>query len=264
MKVSVYKPDQHTDDRGNFCLWYGDSGVGKTATPLQTMEDPITWIIAERGQVDLTIKAIQRPDIRLVTAHYEGWDDLLEYIYDIDNFTSKKIKSVHFDSLTHIMGIHLADEILEENYGAMARDKDGNTKDIEKALTMRVKMSQEGFGTMSKQMVRLMLGFEQLTIAGIDVHLTARTQDSPKWNRELACAPALAGREFGKDMKGFFDFIGLVERRQDDEGNIIYPPYVSCEDNGSYLSKWTGVRPAGGIIRVPFNVKKMLDYAHGR
>ena len=52
MKVSVYKPDQHTDDRGNFCLWYGDSGVGKTATPLQTMEDPINWIIAERGQVD--------------------------------------------------------------------------------------------------------------------------------------------------------------------------------------------------------------------
>jgi len=257
MKVSVYKPDQHTDDRGNFCLWYGDSGVGKTATPLQTMEDPVMWIIAERGQVDLTIKAIQRPDIRLMTAHYEGWDDLLAFIYNVDNF--KKIKSVHFDSLTHIMGIHLADEILEENYESMAKDKD-----VDKALTMRVKMSQEGFGTMSKQMVRLMLGFEQLTIAGIDVHLTARTQENPKWNRELACAPALAGREFGKDMKGFFDFIGLVETRVDESGQVVYPPYVSCDDNGSYLSKWTGLKPPGGVIKLPFNVKKMLDYAHGR
>lgn len=255
MKVEIYKPNQSTSDRGNFCLWYGKSGVGKSSTVLQTAIDPILWIIAERGQVDLTIKAINRPDIKLKVAYYEGWDDLLEFIYNKDNFA--KIKTIIFDGLTHVMNIHLADEILDENYEAMDKKK------IEKDLTVRVKMSQEGYGAMSKQMSRLMKGFEQLTIAGIDVHCTARDDQQPKWDRALSCAPALAGKEFPRDMKGFFDFIGLLESRVDENGEIIYPPVVSCDDMGSYLSKWTGVKPPGGVIRKPFDVKRLLDVAHG-
>lgn len=255
MKVEVYKPDQASDkDAGNFCGWYGPSGVGKTSTILQTAPDPILWIIAERGQVDLTIKAINRPGLKLKVAYYEGWDDLLEFVYTHSNFS--KIKSVLFDSMTHVMNIHLADEILSENYEAMDHSK------IDKDLTMRVKMSQEGYGTLSKQMSRLMKGFEALTKIGIDVHLTFRDQDNPKWNRELACAPNLAGKEFGKDMKGFFDFMGLLESNIIDR-EVVYPPLVSCDSDGSFLAKWTGIKPPGGVIRKPFNVQKILDVAHG-
>jgi hypothetical protein len=258
MKVEVWKPPQADvvrPDRGNFCLWYGKSGVGKSATTIATAEDPILWIIAERGQVDLTIAAVNRMGIKLKTAYYEGWDDLLAFVYDLSNFN--KIKSVLFDGITHVMNIKLSDEILDENYAAMDHDK------IEKDLTMRVKMSQEGYGTLSKQMNRLMNGFERLTIAGIDVHCTARDQDNPKWNRELSCGPALAGKEFGRDFKGYFDFIGLVESNVVD-GEVVYPPLVSCDDNGGYLSKWTGIKPNGGVIRKPFNIKRILDTAHGR
>lgn len=255
MKIEVYKPGAE-QSRGNFMLFYGKSGVGKSATILQTAEDPIFHILAERGQEDLTIKAINRPNLKLKIGYYEGWDDLLDIIYDLKNFN--KVKTLLFDGLTHVMNIHLSDEVLEENFDA--RDQ---SKSSEKDLTMRVKMSVEAYGVLSKQMSRLMKGFEQLTIAGIDVICTARDQENPKWNRELACAPALAGKEFPRDMKGFFDFIGMVESRFDDNGEIVYPPVVSCDDNGSYLSKWTGVKPAGGVIRKPFNVKKMLEIAHG-
>jgi hypothetical protein len=96
------------------------------------------------------------------------------------------------------------------------------------------------------------------------VHWTARDQDNPKWNLELSCGPALAGKEFPRDMKGFFDFIGMVESRVDDSGHIVYPPVVSCDDNGAYLSKWTGIKPEGGVIRKPFNIQKMFAVAHGR
>jgi hypothetical protein len=256
MKVEIYKPDMASDRRGNFCLWYGKSGVGKSATILQTAVDPIYWIIAERGQIDLTVKSINRPNIKLATAYYEGWDDLLETIYNTKNFD--KIKTVLFDGLTHVMNIHLADEIMDEDFAAMDQKKKG-----EKDLTFRVKMSQEGYGTMSKQMSRLMKGFEGLTKAGIDVHCTARDDSQPKWNRELACAPALAGKEFPRDMKGFFDFIGLVESQFNEKNEIVYPPVISCDDNGSYLSKWTGIKPEGGVIRKPFNVQKLLNVAHG-
>jgi len=64
-------------------------------------------------------------------------------------------------------------------------------------------------------------------------------------------------------MKGFFDFIGMLESRYDEHGSVIYPPLVSCDDNGAYLSKWTGIKPPGGVIRKPFNVAKMLEVAHG-
>jgi len=260
MKVKIYKPEdsQTVDKTGNFCLWYGKSGVGKSATVLQTAPDPIMHILAERAQEDLTIKAINRPDIKLMTAYYEGFEDLLEFIWNLDNF--KKIKSLLLDSLTHIMNIHLRDEILEENFEARETN---NKKTSEKDLTTRVKGTQESFGAMSGNMFRLMKGLERLTVNGIDVHCTAREQDQPKWDRSLSCAPALAGKEFPRDMKGYFDFIGLVESRFDEKGVIIYPPVVSCDDDGSFVSKWTGVKPEGGVIRKPFNVQKILNVAHG-
>jgi len=256
MRIEVYKPESATEQSGNFCLWYGKSGVGKSATILQTAIDPIFWLVAERGQIDLTIKAIQRPDIKLKVGYYEGWDDLLATIYKVENFN--KIKSLIFDGLTHVMNIHLADEIMDEDFAALDAKKKG-----EKDLTFRVKMSQEGYGAMSKQMGRLMKGFENLTKAGIDVHCTARDDNQPKWNRELTCAPALAGKEFPRDMKGFFDFIGMIESRTNEEGEIVYPPVVSCDDTGGYLSKWTGIKPPGGVIRKVFDVQKLLNVAHG-
>lgn len=259
MEMYNYEPGKIPDNRGNMMLFYGKSKVGKSSTIIQTAEDPIFWIIAERGQVDLTIQAIKRPGLRLRVGYYDGWDDLLATVYNLKLFD--RIKTVLFDGLTHVMNIHLSDEIMAENYEAMDKNK------IEKDLTARVKMSQEGFGTLSKQMGRLMKGFEGLTKAGIDVICTARDQENPKWDRSLACAPALAGKEFPRDFKGFWDFIGLVETRMEEvDGKkiVVYPPYVSCDDDGSYLSGWTGIKPPGGVIRKPFNVKKMMDVSHGR
>jgi hypothetical protein len=108
-----------------------------------------------------------------------------------------------------------------------------------------------------------MKGFEKLTVAGIDVICTARDSSMPKWDRSLACAPALAGKEFPRDIKGFFDFVGLIESQFDEDGKVIYPPLASFDDDGSYLSGWTGVKPKSGVIGIKFNVKKILDVAHG-
>jgi hypothetical protein len=258
MKTEIYKPGQDLSvatKRGNFILIYGKSKVGKTATCLATAEDPILWILMERGQVELTLKAINRPDLRLKVAYYEGWDDLLDFIYDLSNFN--QIKTTFFDGLTHTMNIHLSDELMAESFEARDINK------IEKELASRAKMTPENYGVLSKQMVRLMKGFEQLTVNGIDVICTARDSETPKWDRSLSCAPALAGKEFPRDIKGFFDFIGLIQSRYDEDGKVIYPPLASFDDDGSYLSGWTGIKPKSGVIGIKFNVKKILDVAHG-
>lgn len=258
MKFEIYKPGQDLSTattRGNFILIYGKAKVGKSATCIATAEDPIFWIVAERGQIDLTLKAINREGLRLKVGYYEGWDDLIEVVYDLDNF--KGFKTVVFDGLTHVMNIHLSDELIEESFDA--RD----TSKIEKELASRGKMTTENYGVLSKQMVRLMKGFERLTIAGIDVICTARDSSTPKWDRSLACAPALAGKEFPRDIKGFFDFVGLIESQFDEDGKVIYPPLASFDDDGSFLSGWTGIKPKSGVIGIKFNVKKILDVAHG-
>jgi hypothetical protein len=256
MKIEKYVIG--SDNAGNLSCWYGKSGVGKTATLLQTCIDPIGYLMFEGRGLDSTLKAINRPNLRLKVFKYEGWDDLLEIMFDTSNFSG--LKSIIGDSMTHLMNILLPDEILQENFDA--RDKKG--KETEKDLTTRVKGTPEMYGALSRQMSRLMNASQQLCLSGCDVHWTARDQDNPKWNLELSCGPALSGKEFPRDMKGFFDFIGMVESRVDENRQIIYPPVVSCDDNGAYLSKWTGIKPPGGVIRKPFDIQKMFAIAHGR
>ena len=94
-------------------------------------------------------------------------------------------------------------------------------------------------------------------LTGKVVIVTALLSESPKWDRELAAGPALKGREFPINMPGFFDMIGLVEPRTDDEGNIIYPPRVRFQSpDGSFVAKFTG---SGKQTQGPLNITKILN-----
>lgn len=260
MKIEVYKPPVEGEKgKGNNILIYGKSGVGKTCTVLQTAEDPIFYLMAEGRSIDSTLTVVNRPNLRIKIGYYSDWNDLLDTMYNPSNFS--KCKTIFGDSMTHLMNIHLPDEILAENFEARDKKKEEETL---KDLTTRVKGTVEMYGVLSRQMSRLMKACQELCILGHDVIWSARDQDNPRWNLELSCAPALAGKEFPRDMKGFFDFIGMLESQYDKEGKVIYPPVVSCDDNGSYLSKWTGIKPSGGVIRRPFNVRKLLAAAHGK
>jgi hypothetical protein len=254
MKLQSYKDVKST--QGNLSLWFGASGVGKTATLLQTCEDPIVYLSAEDRSIETTLAAINRPNIKLKIGRYVDFNDYIAGLADIDQF--KGAKSIINDSLTHLMNIHIQDELLEESYDALDKKKG-----IEKELIMRSKMSLESYGAMAVMMKRVMHLLQNLTQYGFDVHCTARVESTPKWDRSLAAAPALAGKEFARDFVGFFDFIGLISDNVDTSGLIKYPPLVSCQTDGSYLAKWTGVIPEGGVIRKPFNVQKLLDVAHG-
>jgi hypothetical protein len=73
----------------------------------------------------------------------------------------------------------------------------------------------------------------------------------------LAAAPALKGREYPVNMPGFFDLIGLVEPRVDDEGNVLYPPRVRFQSpDDSFVAKWTGV---GSRTQGPLDISKILN-----
>ena len=254
--MQLYLPKDILATAGDMMLIYGDSGVGKSVSIMQTAPDPIIYIMAEGRDVTKMLAAANRPDVKIKFGLYTTFDDLMETIVN-ENFFSGA-RSVVLDSLTHIMGINLSDEILDESFEAMDKSKQD-----EKSLTLRVKMSREGYGTLAGQMLRLTNGFTKLSLKGTTVITIARSESAPKFNRALAAAPALKGKEYLKYFAGFFDFIGYCEPRVV-EGAMIYPPYVSFQDDGSFMSKWTGLMPAGGVYKKPLNITKILEVAHGK
>lgn len=262
------------EKQGNLMLVYALAGGHKTCTCLQSAADPIVYLTAEGRKVETSIKPINRPDLKMVVGIYEGFDDLIETCRTKGKFGSAK--TIIVDSLTHLMIVHLSLEILQENWSSKTEQE---KSEIEKTLTMQVKMSEEAYGTLAGNMNRLMRALQSLTLQGYDVVCTARTEDRPKWNRSLSCAPALMGKAFSKSMDGFFDLIGYLEPWEAPtlaEGETIpvigssikdtwdyYAPYASWNPNDDFLAKWTGCMPPQGIVHRKFHVNQMFREANG-
>lgn len=273
MQLLNYKTVE--ENQGNFLLVWGPPKVGKTCTILQTCDDPVVYLTAEKRKVKTTFKAINRPKLRLKIGVYESFKDLNDTVQDLKRFEGAK--TIVLDSLTHLMAAQLAYEILDQDYAAKS---DEERDAIIKELTMSVKLSKESFGTLADQMLRLMNGLQNLTMAGYDIVVTARDSERPKYNKTVAYGPALAGQKFGNIMPGYFDFIAMLESPDhvDKDGNEIPPPpydasmetlwryhapLASFDRSDSYLAGWTGPYPPKGIVRRRLHVKKVFEEANG-
>jgi hypothetical protein len=160
------------------------------------------------------------------------------------------------DSFSHLMSIGLSSEIEDQAFEARS-EKERQMK----SLTSRTKLSQEGFGTLSSWMLRLTAALGRLSQGGKVVVVTALLDERPKWDRDMSCAPAFKGREYPTHCVGFFDLVGLVQQRTDDEGSVIFPPRVRFQSpDDSFVAKWTGV---GSRTQGPLDISKILNITTG-
>ena len=246
--MKIIKKDK-LPDQGKLILIYSDTGVGKTTSALQSAPDPILYIATEPRNPKVSIDAAKRPDLDLDLVFYDSWQDTMDFLADDKN--TKRHNTIIADSFTYLMNVSLSSEIENEAF-----DSRSDAEKKIKPLVNRAKMSPEGYGGLSSQMFRMMKILGQLSTKGKVVIITALMQETPKWNRELAAAPAFKGREFPNNMPGFFDLIGFVQTRHDENGEIVYPPWVSFESpDGSFMAKYTGTgkRRAG-----PLDFSKIL------
>jgi hypothetical protein len=197
-----------------------------------------------------SLDAAGRPDLDIDVAVYEDWAGLMEFITTAGNF--ERHRTVVVDSYSHVMTVGLSSQIEDQAFEARS-EKEREVK----PLVSQTKMSQEGYGGLASHMFRLTAALGRLSQAGKVVIVTALLSENPKWNRELAAAPALKGREFPVNMPGFFDLIGLVEPRVDGDGKIIYPPRVRFQSpDDSFVAKFTG---AGTKTQGPLDINKILS-----
>lgn len=235
---------------GRFTFIYGATGVGKTTSILGTAPDPIMYIQTEARSLRPSLDAAGRPDLDIDVAVYEDWNGLMQFVANPKNF--ERHKTIVVDSYSHLMNVGLSNEIENEAFEA----RSSSDKAV-KPLVGQVKLSQEGYGGLASQMFRLTSLLGKLSRIGKIVIVTALLIENPKWNRELAAAPALKGREFPTNMPGFFDLIGLVEPRTDGDGYVCYPPMVRFQSpDDSFVAKWTG---PGTKTHGPLDFKKILS-----
>jgi hypothetical protein len=235
---------------GRLIMFYGPTGVGKTTSILQSAPEPLMYIQTEPRSLKPSLDAAGRPDLDIDVAVYEDWAGLMEFVTTAGNF--ERYRTVVVDSYSHLMSVGLSTEIEDQAFEARS-EKERQVK----PLVSQTKMSQEGYGGLASHMFRLTAALGRLSQAGKVVIVTALLSENPKWNRELAAAPALKGREFPVNMPGFFDLIGLVEPRVDGDGKIIYPPRVRFQSpDDSFVAKFTG---AGTKTQGPLDINKILN-----
>jgi hypothetical protein len=224
--------------------------VGKTTSLLKSSPEPICYLQTEPRSLKPSLEAAGRPDLDIDVLVYEDWAGLIAFVADRKNFG--RHRTIIVDSYSHLMAVGLSTEIEDQAHEART-EKERAVK----PLASQTKLSQEGYGALSSLMFRLTAALGKLSRMGRIVIVTALLQESPKWNRELAAAPALKGREFPVNMPGFFDLIGLVEPRTDGEGRVIYPPRVRFQSpDDSFVAKWTGV---GNKTQGSLDINKILS-----
>ena len=229
---------------------YGETGVGKTTSILQSSPGPICYIQTEPRSLKPSLDAARRPDLDVDVYQYESFFDLMEFVSKLENF--EQYPTIVVDSLSHLMNVDLSAEITDESFDARSEKEKQN-----KPLVSRVKMSIEGFGGLSANMFRLTAALGRISRLGKCVIVTALMVENPRYNRELSAAPSLKGREYPANMPGFFDLIGLVEPRVSDDGAVIYPPRVRFQSpDDSFVDKFTG---SGNKTQGPLNIQKILN-----
>lgn len=230
------------EDTAPFVLIYGDTNVGKTTSILRTVPQPIYCISTEMDafkSVEVIENEGEKIKIKIVVP--ESQEDLLDNLNTILKALSegkKPFVTIVFDSASFYMNCKLQGRLEDDRFN----DK-GFKHGAKMSLVKYTHTTFDEVGSANSQMRRLTALFQQISKLGVGVYFTAQMSENPKWNRELSAAPGFNFKEYNLALKSYFDYIGFLTNRFNEEGDIVYPPLISFRsEDGSFMAKWRGVQ----------------------
>lgn len=255
--MKIRKPFERFHYASASALIYGEPGVGKTVSTLMTAPRPIIYYEIDPKPVERTMWGVVDPqDIEI--RHPESFMDIFTELHEnYEEIIKTGVKTIVIDPLSHLINVMLLGEIEDESFKAGVFGE----KTSLRPLVSMGRTDLAGYGSLASLAKRFCESFKHFVTEGISVICIALLQENPKWNRELVAAPAFTGREFPRDFPAYFDLIGLVESRYNEKGEIIYPPRVRFESDGSFIAKWSG--PRKGNLSGPLDWSKILKLPGG-
>jgi len=236
---------------GTFALIYGEPSVGKTLSTLLTLPRPILYYALDPRDVEKTVQGNMDDFTQIEIREPESFEELMTDLSEHEQEISSSFKSIVLDPISYACNVMLLGAIEQETGEAAVFDVK------KRRLVNTYRSDQTGYGALASWMKRLMKVLGVYAKGGMNVICISLLTDSPKWNKELAAAPAFAGKEFNRDYPAYFDLIGLVEQRTDTNGGILYPPLVRFRsEEGTFIAKWTGKQD--GKTSGPLDWSKIL------
>ena len=263
-----------TDTSVAFMLVYGMKNVGKTLNTLATCDLPCLYVLGEPRNIWRNIDAAN--ELRkanglelivvgenLIIFEYAEFEELIKFIHEHTGVNWDNLKTIVIDSLTHIMSVGFMSEIVEEAHEGRSQKDKNMTKEI----ASQYKSTVEDYGVLRNGIVRLTDAIGKNARRGITVICLALEDEKQQMvEGSFMKVPLFAGKQYSKEMGGFFDLIGRVtpnikvaKKDGKDIKTIEYPPIVSfASPNGDFQAKWTGLCSSPNKVFY-FDLKKILS-----
>ncbi len=263
--------DDDTTSIGVFGVLYGETGVGKTATAIESLPKPILIMANEARNVNLQARAVGVPQknadgsLNYIIAAYDTFLNLIDFIGDIKTNITKKTAGIDYADIKSVLvdGVSALTNNLKAYVAEVAAEKRDKSK---RNFIADSKVAEEGYGTIGDQMLRITSSLSKLSeLDNKIVVMTALVKTVENtWNQTQEAMPLFVGRMYGDNLPGMCDFIGLVERRfvnvmkdgqKTGEQKTEFPPMVKFETapGENFLCKWAGIRPVNKSTGEPVN-----------
>lgn len=238
----VPKSIQNADRKGALIGLYGPTAVGKTVGLFSCFLGRMLYCRIENRNpiisMEVSGRDLEKHPVDIID--YTNFVEFKEFFEDLDNFKNYDIIAI--DSISHLMNVSLSREIEDETFNSKKEEEREK-----KGLILSTKKDFEGWGALAGQMFRIIAPFGRLSAEGKIVVCTFLHDANPSWGRHHSNAPLIDGKKFGDNMGAFFDYIGYLEPRynDDEEQEPVYPPRVYFHGMPDIYCKWTGVLPEG-------------------
>lgn len=276
--MRIPTPDELSNlSRGKVIVIYSDeAGIGKSTSCIQSLPEPILDIYIEKRNFASSLESITKVE-KLPNEKHEDWikrvvldwtsrgnrvvnptthEDFFDYLdtcYQELEAGTFPFKSILFDSFGYWINIELSKRLEDEAYQSKVENlKRGETL---RNLTEQVQMDLRAYGSLSGIVNRYMGLIKPFSQYNVMVVLIFQGDNSPSYNKTLACAPYIKGKMIGQDLKSEIDYAGIVEKKYINE-QLVFPPQISFDKPG-YFCKWCGERPErlNGLL---LNFKKIF------